>query len=476
MRPGTDVLIRETPPARSAPTDTGVWFVAGLAEKGPTSPVLITSMAEYAEFFGVRVSYGLLYDALDAFFHEGGNRAYVQRVLGPAAVSASRNLLDAGAAITLVATALNPGDWANDVDIAVVAGVGGGTFVLVIREGAVEVERSPDLADQAAAIAWSQSSDYIRLTAGASSNDPAVAAAALLTGGTDDRASITDTHWLVALDKFEKELGPGQVSYPGRTTGTAHTQLLAHAAANRRIALLDFPDTSSKTTLIAAAAAITANGRWGAAFAPWAIIPGVAPGTTRTVPYSAVEAGIMARNDVSYPANVPAAGELGANRYSIGLSQPKWNQSDIEDLNEAGVNVVRYVYGEIRTYGFRTLADPVLESNWLMLGGSREVMSVAAQGEEILERFVFDQIDGRGLLFSQLDGELTAMLQTEYAANALYGATPGEAFHVDVGSTVNTPASIAAGELRAVVSIRTSPMAEYVVMELVKVPVTQAVA
>jgi hypothetical protein len=54
-RPGVSIIQRSTPPVRSAPTDTGVWFVAGLADAGPVTPTLIRSMADYERIFGQRV-------------------------------------------------------------------------------------------------------------------------------------------------------------------------------------------------------------------------------------------------------------------------------------------------------------------------------------------------------------------------------------------------------------------------------------
>jgi hypothetical protein len=187
-------------------------------------------------------------------------------------------------------------------------------------------------------------------------------------------------------------------------------------------------------------------------------------------------AGITARNGVSGSSGLAAAGELGESVYSLALSQPEWSDADREELNRAGVNVTRNIYGGLRNYGFRTLVDGVADPNWILLGSSRLVMEIFSKGDNILERFVFDPIDGQGLLFAQLQGELTAMLQSYFEDNSLYGLTADESFNVDVGPTVNTPATIANNELHAVLAIRPSPMAEWVVLELVKVPTTEAVA
>jgi hypothetical protein len=65
------------------------------------------------------------------------------------------------------------------------------------------------------------------------------------------------------------------------------------------------------------------------------------------------------------------------------------------------------------------------------------------------------------------------MLTGYYESGGLYGDTPEEAFRVD--TSVNTPETIEAGQLRAVISMRVSPMAELVVIEIVKVPVSQEI-
>ena len=64
------------------------------------------------------------------------------------------------------------------------------------------------------------------------------------------------------------------------------------------------------------------------------------------------------------------------------------------------------------------------------------------------------------------------MLQGYYNNGDLYGATPGEAFYVDTGSTVNTPARIANHELHAVLNVKMSEFSEMVQIEVYKKPIT----
>lgn len=479
-RPGTVISQRDQSPSRTAPTDTGVWFVAGLTEKGPLTATAVTSMEGFKAAFGGRVSYSVLSDAVETFFREGGSKCYIARVVGPAASKASVSLSD-GTGASLTVTARDPGADGNSLNVQVIAGDTSGTFILVISHDVDgEVERSPELADKTAAIAWAATySDYVRATdANPAKGDPAVVAATSMSGGDDDRASITDTHRTAALAQFAKELGPGQVSIPGAYSTAVHTGILNHAMANNRVGILDGADTTTHTTLIASATAIRSLGdasAHGALFAPWAVIGGLTGSTTRTVPYSAVQAGLIARSDAATGnPNLPAAGENGKPQSVLSLTA-EWTDAQRVSLNEGGVNVAREVYGEIKTYGFRSVADPDDYPLHWMLNNVRTDMAVAAKADAIAERFVFTIIDGQGITISQFGGELAAMCQAYYALGALYGTEPDEAFRVDVGSSVNTAESIAEGRLRAVISLRRSPFAELVEVEIVKIAITEPV-
>lgn len=477
--PGPVVISRNSPTSRTAPLDTGTAFFVGITDRGPSNaPLMIRSLAELSSKYGLRVNGMTLYDAVDVFFREGGAQCYIGRVVGPAPVKAAVTLQDAASASTATVTALSEGVWGNNVTVTVAAGGVGGTFTFTVKESGVTVEVSPDLADVAAAVAWASSfSNYIRVT-DLGHADPAVGTFTLISG-TDDHASATETQWLNALNLFTADYGPGQVAAPGRTTATIHANLLQHAQDKRRTALLDGVDTATATTLTAAAAAdrALATARFGGMFAPWAVVPGIAPGTLRTVPYSAVEAGILARNDgAGLSPNTAAAGDKGQANYAVGLSQVAWSDSDREVLNNAGVNVARILYGGVRTYGFRTLIDPNVDRTWLQLTNSRLDMAIRSKAQAIAELFEFSEIDGKGKTFARFQGELVGMLLPFYSEGSLYGDTPEEAFNVDVGPGVNTPTTISNLEIHAVITLRMSPFGEVVIIEVAKVPITEAVA
>jgi hypothetical protein len=365
--PGSEVVERQSPPSRSTPIQSGSWFIAGLADRGPTEAVTVRNLAQFSERFGEFVSYGSLYSAADVFFREGGAVLNVTRVVGPAAVKATVTIKNGAAENTMKVTARNAGEWANALKFKVIAGTGEAYFYQVL-EGAVVKEASPELANNAAAVAWAKVNSKLITLEEIKATKPAVAESALATGA-DDKVNILDTHWEAAVNNsFPKTMGPGQISMPGRTTEAAYKAQLNHALANNRIALLDSADTPTKATHIANAAIGRATGKAGGKgglFSNWYVVPGLATGTVRTVPPSCVVAGILGRlASEGFSPNKPGAGEkYGQSRYALELTQPAWTETEREELNNAGVNVSVMKTSSAgilvpTVMGFRTMVDP----------------------------------------------------------------------------------------------------------------------
>jgi len=474
-RPGVAVSILEAPTPVSVPLNTGSWFTLGTSDRGPSNaPTLIQSLDQFNTVFGARQSYSVLYDCVETFFREGGAQAYISRVVGPAASIGTHALNDAVAAVSLNANAIGPGAWSANYKVGVVSGVATGSYQIQVTDINNNVlEQSGDLLDQGSAVTWSQYSNYIRITLGVSTQVPAVAAPAALTAGNDDRANITDTQWQSALDACGASLGPGQVSQPGRTSSTAYNQLTGHAQNNNRVAILDLPNSATVATLIGAASGVVS--RFAAAFCPWVVIPGITTGTTRTVPPCALIAGLLSRNDPALGTNMPAAGNNGQAQYCTDLTQPDWNDASRTQLNSSACNVVRRMFGGIRNYGWRALVNVTTDPSWVDFGNARLYMDLAAELDAIGENFIFQELDGQnGITINSFHSALAGDLLDHYNAGDLFGNTPDEAFAVDTGPSVNTLTTLANNELHAVCRVKMAPMAEYVVIQIAKRQITQA--
>jgi hypothetical protein len=289
-------------------------------------------------------------------------------------------------------------------------------------------------------------------------------------------AGTYETNIATALALFTKDLGPGQVSVPGRTTPATKLALAVHGEATGRIPIIATTNTAVVATLTGEAtiaSITTAQERRTALFTPWIVVPGVTSGSTRVISPEAIVAGIMSRRDgEGISPNQPAAGIMGESIEAID-TVVSFTDVDRTTLNTNGVNVLRDLYDGVRVYGYRTLADPANDPNWINLGNARLFMGIEAELDAIAERFVFRQLDGQRLTITEFGGALTGALLPYWQRGSLYGVTPEEAFRVDVGPNVNTDTTIAAGQLRANVALKTSPFAEEVILELVKTRITE---
>ena len=517
-RPGVAVLSRASAPPAGAPTDTTVGFIVGEATQGPTDAAAeIQSLDQFTTVYGPRLATSNLYDGVEAFFREGGSRLYVARLADGAVVSSAALTglgtgakvnangpgayadgwkLEVAAATTTRAAETRSGD-AEDGDgeestpkpsetdeppqrLTFAARVAGDPFTAQLLDADDKVlQQSLQLYTSDDLVAWAGSQGYITLTG----VDPGVDLAALtatLAGGGDGTVPVTDADALdPVLALFGTELGPGQVWAPGKTDPDMLAAIMVHGQANNRTYLLDAPRGADVPTLTATATVLRGSDqdRYGGLFAPWATVPGVAMGTTRTIPWSSIQAGMCARLDAQVGhSNRAAAGEYGQSYFALGLDQA-FSDADRQALLYAGCNTARMRYGTVRGYGFRTLADQAGQrGQWWQLNWARLNMQIVAECEQIGEEYVFSQIDGRGLTIAAFNGELKGMLNDLFNDGALYGDTPDDAFAVNTGPSVNTDETIANGELHAVLSVKMSPHAELVEIEIVKVALTEALS
>jgi len=480
-RPGIDVNLIETSPPLASNDDISALFTAASTERGPIVPTLVQTFAQWKRYFGGRIATSVGYDYIDAAFRSGVGKLWFCRVVGTTAVVATKSLLNT-ATESLNAKANGPGIWGNSIQISVAAGVVNAaarvvTVTLATTDGTGTItEVSPEAIDRDTLVNWSNQTQLIRLTLGVNVGLPDVVAAAPLTTGADNLVGEDDTAFQTAIDKFTLDLGPGQVTAAGRTTPAAIATIANHAQAMRRVALGDLVDTSSASTLLTAAATsrLLASSRWLALFTPWAVIPGITGDTQRKVPYSAIQAGLIAQADRFNPPAVPAAGRaFGSSFFASGVSQV-YIPADRLALSNAGVNVARLIQGVVETYDYVSAASPQALPAWRSFGSARTAMLIMAQCADIGEAYFGALLDGKGHTLHAFGGAIEGILKALYDRDALYGNETGDAYRVDVDS-VNTPATMAALELHALVAFRVSPFAEYVVIDIVNTPITQGV-
>lgn len=505
--PGVNINVTASNSNARGNAPTGTWFVLGVAAGPAGIAVPVNSIADFNKYFGqvvngqvtgrytlADVDSTLLYDSLDVYFREGGVNAWVSRVVPGTGATVATSGTTGG---KILLTALGAGTWANSATNAVngliltinAYTVGSNTqYGAVLTYNGVNLATTSGLGSDTDVINWVNSLPaYNAMCVASSQSGSSVLPSAgssvelVFTGGTD--AAVVDGDATAALAVFTDSFGPGQVSYPGSTSAAVYVSLTNHAAAHNRVAVLDGTNTATASTLTGAVTTLQSSvtdPSYASMFAPWIVVPGLVNSNpaqssgavfSRTVPPSALAAAKMSSNDQNNDANVPAAGTTnGKSAYAINVSQV-YSNSDRSALNAGGVNVVRSVpnVNTIAIYGFRSCA---LDQNWAFLNNVRFRMQITRDFDVIGEGFVFSEIDGKGQIFSAFAGALSGVCQNYWVRKSLYGATIGEAFAVNTGPQVNTPTTIAAGQINASVNLRMSPFGELVTINVTKYSVS----
>jgi hypothetical protein len=515
-------------PRNNAPT--GTWFVIGTA-LGPSGIAFpVNSLSDFNTYFGqivngsitgrysvtnttgVPVSSTTLYDALDVYFREGGVTSYVSLVNAAGSTAATAAIYPYTTAYqtalstpNVTFTPASTGTWAAHAATAAVPTdtIKGAALVMSYISGTLgtdlaynaqitlngqTIALSPVLSIRDDLVNWVNSLPAYQqivkaaVAGGATSVLPSstnVKVAVIFSGGTD--AAVADTDIDAALTPFSDTYGQGQVSYPGCTTTLCYSKLTTHAQTYNRVAFLDGADvagTDNSTAVIAAVKLLQSSNdsSYAAMFAPNIIVPGIittnASNTTgtvfnRSVPPSALAAARVAYMDTYNDCNVPAAGSgPGASSYAIGLSF-YYNATQRANLNNGGVNTIRLIpsLNQIAIYGFRSCA---YDQNWVYLNNVRFRMQAIRDFTLISENFMFDEIDGRGQVFANLNGQLAGQCQAYWLRKSIYGTNPGDSFTVNTGPQVNNANTIAAGQINAQVNMRMSPFGEFVTINVTK--------
>lgn len=395
---GVQTVITSTPgPSDATIAPAATFFVAGQAERGDTaSAIELRNMGDYAALLGARVTYGAVYDQLATFFGEGGTRAFVARVVGPAATKGNRTLVDRAGTPqnTIRIDAASEGAWSSGVTVAVADGAVANTVTITVAYAATgqPAEVYENLANPAAIVSALAASKWVRAvdlgSATASpTNNPNVLAATALSAGADDRASITSTHYTNALARFTPQLGTGIVAVPGQAYSAVGAALKAHALAYSRLAataLAVGTSVSAAQTAAAGARGTSDGSELTGLFFPWVKIPDGAGGL-RTISPEGYVAGVRARNHIQYgPWKFPTAGRAVA-RYvidtEIDLTATEWDA-----LFGAAANPIRSD-GGTRLYGWRSLSTDTHSYRDLNSGELRNYFAttIGADLEELVE-------------------------------------------------------------------------------------------
>lgn len=262
--------------------------------------------------------------------------------------------------------------------------------------------------------------------------------------------------------------GGGQVVAPLLTDEESHI-LLAGVGDQNKVALLNTAPGATDMTVGTRAQTLIGetDARWAGLWRDYARHATVGGGTA-TVPFSLTVAALIAENDLRTSPTNPNLAAAGAQ----GISSDVVSFVDLADadrrtaLYAEQVNCANVVGTSPRNYGFIGLADPVNLPQWVQFQGVRTIMWIRAQVAAINENFVFTEVDGDGILLGNWRTALSVPLAQLYSINALFGATPADAYSIDTSAAVNPLENLQQGLITASIKVKTSRAASHLVTDI----------
>lgn len=285
------------------------------------------------------------------------------------------------------------------------------------------------------------------------------------TNGTT--APVVSTQILPALDSIQT---PIILNYPANSNTTTINSMLSYAATRQNgFVIIDSANTTVasllSTTTDVGIGSYTTSRNYGAAYYPNIIVPdyasstgatkSIAPGGTVAAAYVSTD---QARGVFKAPAGTNAT--IAPAVSITALTNDDFNA--ISGYGNANVNIIRFVPGAgICIMGARTLTSAASDI-YVPVRRSLNYLNYALKNVTLFS--VFEPNDSN--LWRKVSGVIEGLLYDFWRQGGLVGTTPSEAFYVKCDSTVNTAASISAGELRIEVGVALQRPAEFVVIKL----------
>lgn len=481
----TSIGVEVTTQINSGPSTTGArsgrFHIAGLTETGPVGEArVVDSFAKYAVLYGARTSYSAsMFDTARLYFEEGGSEVVVSRAVGPAATKGALTLKDTAEVNTVKIEAKDPGETSTRITVQVANA--GATFTVTLRRDGVVITTYSNLASPLAFVQLAANNPYVTVTSlgsitAAPGDNPKTLAATALTAGTDDRAGVTTTHVIAALDAGTGAEG-GSVAAPGYPAAVIGSALASHAARTGKVALLSLGTNLTVAEAIAAAADLTdlGDGDYAGVFYPSLTIPD--GNATRTITPEGYIAAVRARAHEETGFWQVPAGDPAETRWVIGTTVPVDTATN-NTLADSLVNGIVTTGPKVRLYGWQSLA--VDRENLGLLSARDTLNNIALDVKEVLEPFVFATNDGRGHLRGYIESAVVGVLGPIANAGGFYARMNGDTwvdsgYDVTVDTALNPITLQAENKVVVGIEVRLSPTAQLIQVEIIKVPLAGTV-
>ncbi len=460
---------------------TSVAAFVGWASRGPIDrAALVQSFTGFQNQFGGLDSRSYLGYAVGQFFANGGQQAYIVRLLDGTTAKAAT--VHVG---TLHLRARNPGAWGNSLSLTV-AVQGVDAFNLTVRLGGTVVESfqnlsiSPSDSQYVVSVINSQSEFITFVTPGNPAMPNTTIAPVPFVGGSDGTVLIPgDGKFEMALSASPALKGIGDFNIlciPGETDTAAIATLENFCFGKRALLIVDCPKTvttgglSNNGALGTKAGTLTAlagqHPENAAYYFPWVNAPDpLTSNSSRLFPPCGFVAGIYASTDASRGVWKSPAG-TGATL--TGVTGLQYEVTDAENglLDAKAVNTLRQfpTYGNV-VWGARTLqGSDQTASEWKYVPVRRLALFLESSLYAGTKWVVFEP--NNETLWSEIRLCVGGFLQNLFRQGAFQGTTAQQAYFVKCDAENNPQASINQGVINITVGFAPLYPAEFVVIQI----------
>lgn len=483
---------------------TSIAAFVGWAPQGSVSKaVLVQSWMDFARQFGGLDTRSYLGYAVNQFFGNGGQQAYIVRLVWTDAATAATTVGG------LKLWANSPGQWANGYKIA--ANPTGGTFSLVVQDpNGNTLETFLNLTASSAIAVIDNDSQYVTFVdptanppaAPGSISAPAAAATGTLGGGADGEVlqpkdgingnghfetalnlsgaltngAVYGIRLLDEVDIFNLLCLPGEADEATISSLEGYCTPKTLGGTNPRafgsFYIVDCPQTATFTHLGtgpigAAGSGLSGNHNDHAAYYfPWVQAPDpLTNNKPRLFPPSGFVAGIYAATDANRGVwKAPA----GIDASLSGVTGLQYVLTDLQNgtLNPLAINCLRQfrIYGDV-VWGARTLqGSDAAASQWKYVPVRRVALFLEASLYEGTQWVVFEPNDEP--LWSAIRLNVGAFMQDLFRKGYFQGKTPQEAYFVKCDKETTTQNDINLGIVNILVGFAPLKPAEFVIIQI----------
>lgn len=513
------VYIQEIPSAVHTITGvaTSIAAFVGWAPQGPTDEAtLVQSFSDFASQFGGLNYQSLLGYAVNQFFGNGGNQAYIVRLVANAAVVAANptdtlavaahiDIPASGGGTAFTATAADEGQWAASYGVRIVVNPADATrFSLLVvytptttQETVLEnfsnlsmLANDPQSRSVASVIndphtgsQFIQISNVSTVSGAEPKPNPLTTpgsppAPYMLAGGIDgsvlnpgsadfhtalnsDNSGTGGVHLLDSVPIFNL------LCVPGETDPTTIQNLQGYCVGERAFYIVDCAQGDGFSSLKSGPGNITGVNAINSAFYfPWVDAPDpLQQGRIRPFPPCGFVAGLYAATDATRGVWKAPAGIDASLTGESGLTTVLTDAQN-GTLNVQAINCLRTfpVYGDV-VWGARTLrGNDQVGSEWKYVPIRRLALFLESSLYDGTQWVVFEPNDEA--LWGQIRLNVGAFMQGLFLQGAFQGTTPQQAYFVKCDSENNPQASIDLGIVNILVGFAPLFPAEFVVIQI----------